>query len=308
MPEIIGFSNALCYGGNLIPLRQVGRNRLDPLKRTYLPDGLRSGDVNDMEARAIVDAIAACHEHPDYEDADFGVICLQGNEQGELIEQLLLERLGPEIFTRRRLRCGNPYAFQGDERDVMFMSMVVAPNQGHQTLTAAMYEQRFNVAMSRARDQAWLFHSVKEDELGVNCLRRRVLDHFNHPQDSTIGGSSQDIPTLQLRTQRADRQREKPPIPFDSWFEVDVALALAARGYTVTAQVRVAHKKIDIVVEGDEGVRLAVECGGDAWHGVEQYDLDLARQRQLERAGWRFVRVRECLCRRMFRRCGRAAR
>src|SRR5439155_23191275 len=100
VPEIIGFSNALCYGGNLIPLRQVGRNRLDPLKRTYLPDGLRSGDVNDMEARAIVDAIAACHEHPDYEDADFGVICLQGNEQGERIEQLLLERLGPEIFTR----------------------------------------------------------------------------------------------------------------------------------------------------------------------------------------------------------------
>ena len=283
VPEIIGFSNGLCYSGKLIPLRQVSRTRLEPLKRTYLENGLRSGDINDVEARAIVDTIAACHKDPAYEDADFGVICLQGDQQGERIEQLLLERLGPEVFARRRLRCGNPYAFQGDERDVMFMSMVVAPNQPHQTLTAAMYEQRFNVAMSRARDQAWLFHSVQEEDLGPNCLRRRVLDHFKNPPDPTIGGSSLDRLHLQLVAQRADRMTERPPSPFDSWFEVDVALALAARGYTLTAQVRVAHKRIDLVVEGDEGARLAVECDGDAWHGPEQYEADLLRQRQLER-------------------------
>ncbi|MEQ1908974.1 MAG: AAA domain-containing protein [Vicinamibacterales bacterium] len=295
VPEIISFSNQLCYTGSLIPLRQVARNRLEPLKRTYLPDGLRTGDINDIEARAIVDTIAACHHDPDYEDADFGVICLQGDQQGERVEQLLLEQLGPEVFARRRLRSGNPYAFQGDERDVMFISMVVAPNQAHQTLTSPMYEQRFNVAMSRARDQAWLFHSVQEDDLGPKCLRRRVLDHFKNPPDQAIGGSTLNAPQLQLTAERADRTTERAPTPFDSWFEVDVALALNSRGYTVSAQVRVATKKIDLVVEGDEGVRLAVECDGDAWHGAEQYDADLARQRQLERAGWRFVRVRECL-------------
>jgi hypothetical protein len=172
VPEIIAFSNRLCYTERpLIPLRQVASDRLEPLKRTYLQNGLRSRDINDVEAHAIVDAIAACHEDPAYDDCDFGVICLQGDDQGERIEQLLVERLGAQIYEQRNIRCGNPYVFQGDERDVIFMSMIVAPNQTHQSLTTAMYEQRFNVAMSRARDQVWLFHSVQEDELGANCLR-----------------------------------------------------------------------------------------------------------------------------------------
>jgi hypothetical protein len=39
----------------------------------------------------------------------------------------------------------------------------------------------------------------------------------------------------------------------------------------------------DLVIEGD-GVRLALECDGDAWHGPEQYEQDVFRQCQLERA------------------------
>jgi very-short-patch-repair endonuclease len=296
VPEIIGFSNMLCYQANpLIPLRQVARNRLEPLKRTYLPNGLRTRDINDVEAQAIVDAIAACHADPAYEDCEFGVICLQGDMQGERIEQLLVERLGPDVFTKRRLRCGNPHAFQGDERHVIFLSMVAAPNVRQQSLTTSMYEQRFNVAMSRARDQVWLFHSIEEDELGANCLRRRVLNFFKNPPEQTINGASLDVPQLRLAAQRAQRDTERPPRPFDSWFEVDVALALAARGYTLSAQVEVAHKRIDLVIEGDEGVRLALECDGETWHGADQYAADLSRQRQLERADWRFVRVRESL-------------
>ena len=46
------------------------------------------------------------------------------------------------------------------------------------------------------------------------------------------------------------------------------------------------------MVEGSDA-RLAVECDGDAWHGAEHYERDMARQRQLERAGWTFVRIRE---------------
>ena len=62
----------------------------------------------------------------------------------------------------------------------------------------------------------------------------------------------------------------------------------------MSAQVEVAHKRIDLVVEGSDGVRLAVECDGEAWHGAENYLADLVRQRQ-QRAEWRFVRVRESL-------------
>ncbi len=48
---------------------------------------------------------------------------------------------------------------------------------------------------------------------------------------------------------------------------------------------------IDLVVEGTKS-RLAVECDGDEWHGIEEYERDVARQRILERCGWRFFRIR----------------
>ncbi len=83
-----------------------------------------------------------------------------------------------------------------------------------------------------------------------------------------------------------------PPIPFDSWFEVDVALVLLRRNFIVLPQYEVAGKRIDLVVEGGQA-RLAVECDGDRWHGADRFEADMQRQRKLERCGWEFFRVSE---------------
>jgi very-short-patch-repair endonuclease len=58
----------------------------------------------------------------------------------------------------------------------------------------------------------------------------------------------------------------------------------------VVAQQRVHGLRIDLVVLGDRS-RLAVECDGEDWHGADRYALDMARQRDLERCGWRFFRL-----------------
>ena len=55
-------------------------------------------------------------------------------------------------------------------------------------------------------------------------------------------------------------------------------------------QVPVGAYRIDMVVEGDNDGRLAIECDGDMYHGPEQWDNDMRRQRILERAGWKFWR------------------
>lgn len=62
------------------------------------------------------------------------------------------------------------------------------------------------------------------------------------------------------------------------------------RGYRVTPQVGAMGYKIDLVVEGTGDRRLAVECDGDQYHGPERWADDMARQRVLERVGWRFWR------------------
>ena len=51
--------------------------------------------------------------------------------------------------------------------------------------------------------------------------------------------------------------------------------------------------RIDLVVLGHVEGALAVECDGDHWHGPDRYEADVARQRDLERCGWTFWRVRE---------------
>ncbi len=299
MPEIIRFSSTLCYIDNpLIPLRQYTPDRLEPLQSVLVKTGYREGVgqrvINQPEAEAIVEEIKKCCENQKYSGKSIGVIVLQGTGQGKLIQDLLVEAIGPEENDKRRIKCAHPPAFQGDERDIIFLSMVAAPNVKLTSLTKTTYEQRFNVAVSRARDQLWLFHSVTINHLGSNCLRRKLLEHFQNPEAGTDLIQGINIEELRLAEHQADRKTESAPRPFDSWFEVDVALQIATRGYKVVPQYPFAGRRIDLVIQGEKA-QLAVECDGDYWHGPERYTADLARQRQLERCGWQFFRVRECL-------------
>ena len=298
MPEIIQFSNRLCYEAEpLIPLRQYGAGRLEPIATRYIQDGYVKGNgdriVNPPEAEAIVKQIEKCLEDPAYDGKRFGVICLQGNAQWNLIRDMLLERVGAQKLQLRGLAGGNAYAFQGDERDVIFLSMVAAPTNGRHigVLSKESDKRRFNVAASRARDQMWLFHSVTVEELSTHCFRRKLLEHCLNPtvQQENIEGI--EIEQLRRQAYEADRSSTRQPAPFDSWFEVDVFLRIADRGFRVIPQFHLAGKYIDLLVEGMQG-RLAVECDGDQWHGIAEWDNDVDRQRMLVRCGLEFWRVR----------------
>ncbi|MFZ5447067.1 MAG: AAA domain-containing protein [Thermodesulfobacteriota bacterium] len=295
VPEIIRFSNDLCYReAPLIPLRQAPPERLSPLRHTFVPNGTCQGDGqrirNLPEAEELVLTIKQCLEDEAYEGKSMGVIVLQGKAQGELIERILALELDPQVIAERRLRCGVPATFQGDQRDVIFLSMVIAPDKHITAQTTLPAQRRYNVAMSRARDQVWLFHSMQPHDLSKDCLRRRLLFFFLRP--SILSLETEELERLEKEALRTPRRIGSQPTPYESWFEVDVALELLRRNYRVHPQYEVAGKRIDLVIEGTES-RLAVECDGDAWHGPEEYDRDMARQRQLERAGWTFFRVRE---------------
>ncbi len=304
VPEIIRFSNDLCYKDTpLIPLRQYPPQRLEPLIAKYITNGERDGSgqkvINQVEAEAVVDSIIDCCNDARYIGMTMGVIVLQGKAQATLIEQLLLKKIDSvkitfdDLFVKRRLICGDPYSFQGDERNVIFLSMVAAPNQVISALTKQSDQKRFNVAASRAQDQMWLFHSANIDELSQSCFRRKLLEHFINPKSTIETALGENAEHIRKLAHTSNRQNESPPKPFDSWFEVDVALEIAARGYRVIPQVEVIqNKRIDLVIEGLQS-KLAVECDGDHWHGPEKYDEDMERQRQLERCGWTFHRVRE---------------
>ncbi|GAB7190841.1 hypothetical protein NUM3379_15480 [Kineococcus sp. NUM-3379] len=283
MPEIIDWSSRQFYADSpLVPLRQFGSDRLPPLRLTHVPGAVTEGAGarlhNRAEAAALAGQVAACLADPAYSGRTFGVVVLQGQAQVEVVEDELRARIAADVFEQRRLRVGTPPDFQGDERHVVFLSMVAAEKR--QALSREEDQRRFNVAASRAQDQMWLFSSVTADLLSPKDLRRSLLAYVSSPPAPRAAADLVDVGP----DQRHDA--------FDSLFEQRVYLRLRERGYQVTPQVEVNGRRIDLVVTGAKG-RLAVECDGDHQHSSpEQRLADLQREQELKRAGWRFWRVR----------------
>ena len=180
---IIRFSMQF-YPEKMLPLRMpAAHERLDPpLVDIYVPHGARSKHkkINEAEAGVIVDEIVALTARPDMRERTIGVISLIGAEQAEFIRARLSETIGEELMQRHAILCGDSAKFQGTERDIVFLSMVA--DAVHRTaLTMLRYEQRFNVAVSRARDRVVLVRSVKREELNPNDLKARLIAHFENP-------------------------------------------------------------------------------------------------------------------------------
>lgn len=273
---IIEFSKREFYNHELIPLRKAKPSeRLDPpLIDVYVTDGYRlnGSDINPSEVRFIVDEIKTIVSDPSYQGKSIGVVSLLGNKQAHNIMELLNKELDETVMTAFDIACGDARTFQGKERDIMFLSLVVAPGAAH-AQTRDTFAQRMNVAASRARDRMYLVRSIELDELSpADHYRAELIKHFQ-------------APFMQNEEQVADL-RDKCESPF----EQEVFDILVERGYRVTPQVKAGAYRIDMVVEGENDNSLAIECDGDQYHGPDKWDSDMQRQRILERAGWKFWR------------------
>lgn len=276
---IIQFSNYLSYEGKIKPLRDESTVKVLPHTIAYrVEDGVSYKKVNENEAQAVASLIIACTEQPEYQEATMGVISLVGEEQAVTIDRLLQKYLPAEDYKKRKIQCGNPAQFQGDERDVMFLSMVDA-SSGEGPLyrrgegANEMFKKRYNVAASRARDQLWVVYSLDpENDLKPGDLRGALIKHAKDPQ------------AIIKMLDTADKEAE-------SEFEKQVIFRLRQASYSVHPQWKVGGYRIDMVVQS-EGKRVALECDGDKWHTEDNLAEDMARQAILERLGWRFIRIR----------------
>ncbi len=277
VPEIIQFSNMLCYDGRIRPLRESGHSKLKPAVRAVRVKGFaepRNTKINLAETEEIVRLVKSCVGNPLYAGKTFGVISMVGEEQALKIEQMLRDALSPAELEGRRLICGNPAQFQGDERDVVFISMVDVPQGGPLSMRETeLWQQRFNVAASRAKDQMWVVYSLDPAvDLKPGDLRRRLIEHALQPENS--------IHQMKIEGAKAE-----------SPFEHEVLEHLTRAGFKVIAQYPVGSYRIDLVVESSNK-KVAIECDGDRFHPSEKWPEDLERQRILERIGWRFIRIR----------------
>ncbi|HKQ92622.1 MAG TPA: AAA domain-containing protein [Blastocatellia bacterium] len=292
VPPIIEFNNHLSpsYGGRLEPLRRPSPHEIldPPIQAVYVEDGYKnSNDINEPEAERLVESVVNLCQDPRYalsggnkRKRTMGIISLLGEKQAKHISNLIARHPGLDEREReeRRIICGDAYAFQGDERDVMFLSLVIATNAPFSPQVREDARRRFNVATSRARDQVFLFHSVRlRDINNPECVRHKLLSWYLNPPKSEVEAG------LKVLKQTADSE-----------FEFEVGESIIGRGYTVIPQFRPfprdSQYRIDLVVEGENG-RVAIECDGDRWPGDEKWEYDQHREAQLRRAGWKFWRI-----------------
>ncbi|KHD35767.1 ATPase AAA [Clostridium acetobutylicum] len=276
VPEIIGFSNMVSYSNEIIPLRYPKAKEAfsEPVKVVKVKDGLKDNirQTNENEAKAIVNSIIECCSDTKYDNMTMGVISLLGEQQSELIESMLRHKLGEKEMLKRKILCGDAFSFQGDERDIMFLSLVVSNGSKISALTREADLRRFNVAASRARNQMWVFYSVDEDKLSDNCVRTKFLRYCLDPA---------------LNKNKINKEK----MVLADEFEKDVFNNIRKRGYNVKPFDDLRKYKVDFIIE-DASNRIAIACDSGNYNDLENWEKQRERQMALERVGWKFYRLK----------------
>ena len=279
-PEIIGFSNWLSYDFKIKPLRDCSNNELLPSVINYrVANGQRINKTNPNEAKTIVALMQACMEQPEYKSKTFGIISLLGDEQVNILQEEIFKRIDPKEQSKRKILCGNASNFQGDERDVIFLSLVDCAN-GEGPLSKVGFgiddstRKRYNVATSRAKDQLWVVHSIDSaNDLKQGDIRKMLIEYSMNPKK------------FEVQNSKIEKNSESP-------FEEEVAKFLSVRGYHIVQQWEVGAYRIDMIAICGKR-KIAIECDGELYHsGEEKIREDMERQTILERLGWKFIRIR----------------
>ena len=278
VPEIIEYSNKTSYNNQILPLRDSSSSILKPAIVEYKVDGKRENKVNKVEAETIVNLIEACLSMEEYKNSSFGIISLLGDEQAELIQNLIVKRISAVDIENHKILCGNPASFQGDERDVIFISLVDSSEE-NKTLRLVgdgiegATRKRYNVAVSRAKDQLWIVHSIDKNNLKEGDLRKELFEYIDSVKENTFEKTIDEHRVI-------------------SEFENEIIKYLLEKNYTVKQQLRVGSYDIDIVaIYGNK--KIIIECDGKNSNcSQEEIIINLAEQEVLERCGWEFIRVR----------------
>ena len=291
-PSLIAVSNQTCYAGQLLlpPSPFANREELG-VKFVATPPGYydRGGTGrNPKEAEIVASAVRQhLEEHP---EQSLGVACFSVAQRDAIEDALHAKGLtgAVEAFAPKseRLFVKNLETVQGDERDVIFISIGYGRDgQGRMSnsfgpISAEGGERRLNVLISRARRRCIVFSSLSSGDISATSGARgtRMLREFLHFAQTGSTGVGQTT-----------------GFEFDSAFEEAVAIAIRRNGYQVEPQVGVSGFRVDLgVLHPRQAGRfvLGIECDGAAYHSARSArDRDRLRQEILEGLGWRLHRI-----------------
>ena len=178
---------------------------------------------------------------------------------------------------------------QGDERDLIFISMTYGPQepggnvyQRFGPINSEVGWRRLNVLFTRAKKRMHIFSSMGSTDIIVGSTSKRGV-HALH--DFLAYCETGILHKIKRDTGRAP----------DSDFEIAVMDWLRNEGFECVSQVGIAGFFIDVAVvdPANQGHYLmGIECDGATYHSAKSTrDRDRLRQAILERLGWRIRRI-----------------
>jgi very-short-patch-repair endonuclease len=293
--RLIAFSNREIYRDQLITFPSCNVDSPLCLAAVEGSASPGSGGIVGAEVQRVVELVLQhVREYPDH---TLGVITMSlkhANPVEAALRAATSEHPELEEFTvrmqgpGRRLFVKNLENVQGDERDVIILSMGYSKGpDGRLSMTVfgpinhEGAERRLNVAFTRARRRMCVVSSITHHDMPPDLpkagprLLRRFLEFASN------GGRLDEV--------------GKAMVTEPNCFERSVAEALDAHGVLFVREWGVSGYRIDFaLIHPDQPGRmvLAVEADGDSYHrSSSARDRDRLRREHLERLGWRFHRV-----------------
>lgn len=294
--SLIAVSNREFYEDKLfiVPSPQIATSGLG-LGFRFVEGGIydRGGSsTNRVEARAVCRAILDhVRRSP---NQSLGVAAFSMKQQQAILDELeLLRREETDVEGFFHAHPHEPFFVknlenvQGDERDVIFISVGYGPDaNGYLAMNFGPLsneggERRLNVLISRAKRRCDVFASLRADDIDLARVTGRGVRSFKTFLQFAETGRLADAPE--------SLGEEMSP------FEEAVRRAVEGLGYEAHPQVGVAGFFVDLgVVDSENPGRylLGIECDGAAYHSSRSArERDRLRQAVLEDHGWIIHRI-----------------
>jgi hypothetical protein len=293
---LIAFSNAAFYEGRLVTFPSRNSDGPNVGVELFWDEGTyRRGTSRDNPDEATRVAERVIHHYDTRPGLSLGVVAFS-EAQAAAIEAALsrARQRRPDLdrlFTDDRLRgffVKNLDSVQGDERDVVILSIGYGPDENGQLtmnfgpLSRPGGWRRLNVAVTRARYRTEVVSSIRAGDIPESVTGdgprqlRRYLDH-------AAGGLPAAAPGA------------RDGGAAGSAFVESVINVIRSWGYVLTPQVGTARYRIDIGIHypSAPGVyALGVECDGYQYHSARAArDRDRLREKVLRDLGWNLHRI-----------------
>ena len=202
IPPIIAFSNKHFYDDDL----KIMTARPDddtPGLYWIQCQGKRIKDgTNPKEADKLIDTIAAIikeeQQLSDTTCSSLGILS-PFRAQVELLSALVVQQFSLEQIQKHHLSVGTAYSFQGEERDLMFLSFALDKDSHSAAFRHLNKADVFNVSITRARKGQYLFCSLTANQLPIDALLRAYLS-FKPKQQSIKKNKFSDTFLIEIIT------------------------------------------------------------------------------------------------------------